>query len=96
MNTNKRYRPEGREQAVRLVLEQQGGYSCRWSAICSIDEKIGGTPETFRRWCKEAEGSQVRGPEAQTAQEQLKQLERKNRGDSLPLNTSAVRLIMNR
>ncbi len=79
MNTNKRYSPEVKERAVRLVIEQQGEYSSRWSAICSIAEKIGCTPETLRRWCKEAEGSQVSGPEAQTAQQQFKQLERENR-----------------
>jgi len=79
MNINKRYSPEVRERAVRLVLEQQGEYSSRWSAICSIAEKIGCTPETLRRWCKEAWGAQESRSEAKTAQEQLKQLERENR-----------------
>ncbi|MDF1581636.1 MAG: IS3 family transposase [Desulfuromonadales bacterium] len=79
MNTNKRYSPEVRERAVRLVLEQQGEYSSRWSAICSIAEKIGCTPETLRRWCKEEGRSQKSGLGAQTERELLKQLERENR-----------------
>ena len=79
MNTNKRYSPEVRERAVRLVLEQQGEYSSRWSAICSIAEKIGCTAETLRRWCKEVEGSHESLSGEKTAQEQLKQLERENR-----------------
>jgi len=62
-----------------LVTEQQREHSSRWAAICSIVEKIGCTPETLRRWCKEAGGSQESCAKGQTAQEQLKQLERENR-----------------
>ena len=53
MNTNKRYSPEVRERAVRLVVEQQGEYSSRWAAISSIAEKIGCTAETLRRWVRQ-------------------------------------------
>ncbi len=79
MNTNKRYSPEVRARAVRLVYEQQGEYPSRWSAICSIAGKIGCTPETLRTWCKGSEISQRDGPGAQTDLERLKQLERENR-----------------
>jgi len=79
MNTNKKYSPEVRERAVRLVSEQQGEYSSRWSTICSIAEKIGCTPETLRRWCKKAESSQSNNSGSQTEQARLKQLERENR-----------------
>jgi len=79
MNTNKRYNPEVRERAVRLVLEQQGDYPSLWATICSIAEKIGCTPETLRRWCKEAVEPSVTGSESQTEQQRLKQLERENR-----------------
>jgi len=79
MNTNKRYSPEVRERAVRLVLEQQGEYPSRWAAICSIAGKIGCTSETLRRWCKETGSSQTQDSGAQTERERLKQLERENR-----------------
>lgn len=79
MNTNKRYSPEVKERAVRLVLDQQGEHPSLWSAICSIAGKIGCTPETLRRWCKEEGGSQESGLGAQTERELLKQLERENR-----------------
>lgn len=52
MNSTKKYSPEVRERAVRLVFEQQGEYPSRWAAICSIASKIGCTPETLRAWCK--------------------------------------------
>lgn len=79
MNTNKRYNSEIKERAVRLVLEQQGDYPSLWATICSIAGKIGCTPETLRRWCKESGGPQVSGAETQTEREQLKQLEREKR-----------------
>jgi len=79
MNTNKRYSPEVKERAVRLVHEQAGEYPSRWAAICSIAGKIGCTPETLRAWCKQAEGSQNERSGSQTDRERMKQLERENR-----------------
>ena len=80
MNTNKRYSPEVRERAVRLVIEQQEEYPSHWSAICSIAGKIGCTPETLRTWCKQSESLQGKtSKETQTDRERLKQLERENR-----------------
>ena len=79
MNTNKRYSPEVRERAVRLVIEQQGEYPTRWAAICSIAGKIGCTPETLRSWCKRTEGTQNARSGSQSDLERLKQLERENR-----------------
>lgn len=79
MNSPKRYSPEVRERAVRLVIEQQGEYPSRWAAICSIASKIGCTPETLRAWCKRAERSQESRPEGLSDRERLKQLERENR-----------------
>ena len=79
MKTKKRYSLEVKERAVRLVLEHQGEYPSRWSAICSIAGKIGCTPETLRAWCKRAENPQVKNVEAQCDTERLKLLERENR-----------------
>jgi len=79
MNSTKKYSPEVRERAVRLVFEQQGEYPSRWAAICSIANKIGCTPETLRAWCKRAEGAQAGPAVSQTERERLKELERENR-----------------
>lgn len=79
MNLPKRYSPEVRERAVRLVTEQQGEYPSKWAAICSIASKIGCTPETLRAWCKRAENSQEGSPVNPSESERLKQLERENR-----------------
>lgn len=79
MNTNKRYSPEVRERAVRLVHEQQGECPSRWSAICSIAGKIGCTPETLRAWCKGSGRIQRDDLWSHADRERLKQLERENR-----------------
>jgi hypothetical protein len=43
---SRRYSPEVRERAVRMVLEHQHEYSSQWAAIISIAAKFGPTPET--------------------------------------------------
>ncbi len=79
MNSTKKYSPEVRGRAVRLVFEQQGKYPSRWAAICSIASKIGCTPETLRAWCKRTEGAQPGPTGSQSDRERLKELERENR-----------------
>ncbi len=41
MNTSRRYSPEVRERAARMVLDQQKDHSSQWAAIQSIAAKIG-------------------------------------------------------
>ncbi len=40
MDTNKRYSPEVRERAVRMVFEHQGEHESQWAAMTSIAAKI--------------------------------------------------------
>ncbi len=79
MNTTKRYSPEVRERAVRLVIEQRSQYPSLWATICSIASKMGCTPETLRAWCKHAEGAQGAVEGSILDRERLTRLERENK-----------------
>ena len=54
-DTSRRYSPEVRERAVRMVLERRSDYPSEWAAIVSIAGKIGCTTETLRNWVRRAE-----------------------------------------
>jgi transposase len=49
MSTSKKYSPEVREWAVRMVFEHQDEYESRWATMASIVEKIGCTTESLRK-----------------------------------------------
>jgi transposase len=77
---SRRYAPEVRERAVRLVLEHQHEHESQWAAIVSVAAKIGCTPETLRTWVRRAEVDEGRRPGiASDERERLKELERENR-----------------
>lgn len=80
MKTSKRYSPEVRERAVRMVFEHEGEHASQWAAIASIAGKIGCTPETLRLWVRQAEREAGRraGPTSAES-ERVKALERENR-----------------
>ena len=54
-NTGKRFAPEVRARAFRMVFEHQGDHATQWAAIGSIAPKIGCSAETLRSWVRQAE-----------------------------------------
>ena len=79
MKTLKRYSPEVRERAVRMVFEHQHEHDSQWAAIESISAKIGCTAETLRRWVRQSEiDLGERGGISTSERERLKELEREN------------------
>lgn len=55
MNETRRYSPEVRERAARIVLEHEARLASQWATIRSIAAKIGCSRETLRRWVRRAE-----------------------------------------
>ena len=72
-----RYSPEVRERSVRMVFEHEREYNSQWSAIVSIATKIGCTPETLRKWVRQAEiDTGRRGGVTSDERARIKELER--------------------
>jgi len=52
-NTSKRYPPELKERAVRMVAEIRAEHESEWAAMTRVSELLGvGTPETVRKWVR--------------------------------------------
>ena len=80
MSKAKRYSPEVRERAVRMVFEHEKDYESRWATLVSISHKIGCTPETLRSWVKQTEVDTGRRDGLTTDdRERVKALERENK-----------------
>jgi transposase len=78
--TSRKFSPEVRERAVRMVLEHRSEHTSQWAAIVSVATKIGCTAQTLSNWVRQAERDQGKRPGTTTDdRERIKQLERENR-----------------
>jgi transposase-like protein len=76
----KKYSPEVRERAVRMVAESRGEYESQWAAIESIAGKIGCSAQTLCNWVRQYErdtGQRAGQTTAEAAR--IKELEREVR-----------------
>ena len=73
MNATNRYTPGVRERAFQMVLDHERDYPSQWAAMGSIAQKIGCTPETLRKWVRQAERDRGHRPGVTTEErERLK------------------------
>ena len=59
---SRRYPPELKERAVRMVFEHHDEYRSQWNAICTIGEKLGVHHESLRICVRRAETDAGRRP----------------------------------
>ena len=55
-STSRRYPPELRERAVRMVAEIRDQHESEWAAMGQVSQLLGiGSAETVRKWVRQAE-----------------------------------------
>jgi transposase len=74
-----KYDEQTKAKAVRLVTEHIEDYDSEWAAITAVAGRLGMTPETLRRWVRQAavDAGQADGVSSESARE-IRELKRKN------------------
>ena len=76
MNETKRFSPEMRERAVRMVHEQRGEYPSQGAAVESIAPKVGCVPQTLLKFKRQKIDAGVRERVTSSEAQRVKELER--------------------
>ena len=76
----KRYPRELKARAVQMVIDAHGGQESEWATISRVADLLGvGSPETVRKWVRQAEVDSGSRPGATTEESvELKRLKREN------------------
>src|SRR5882757_3585424 len=78
--SSRRYRPELRERAVRMVAEISDQHESEWAAISEVARLLGvGCAETVRKWVRQGQVDACARPGTTTEESaELKRLKREN------------------
>jgi transposase len=75
-----KYDASTRAKAIRLVREHVGDYPTEYAAITAVAGRLGMTPETLRKWIRQAQVDEGEAPGTSTTESaQIRELKRKNR-----------------
>ena len=78
-NKSKRFPPEFRDRAARMVLEEERNHPSRWSAVMMIAPKMDIHPDTLSKWTRLHERANASAVSDLPDREKIRQLERENR-----------------
>ena len=80
VSTSRRYPPELKERAVRMVAEIRANHESDWAAMGQVADLLGiGSAETVRKWCRQAEVDQGTRPGVTTEEAaEVRRLKREN------------------
>jgi transposase len=73
-----RYDQDTKARAIRLVREHAGDYPSEYAAITAVARRLGMTPETLRKWIRQAEVDEGQAPGVTTeTSREIRDLKRK-------------------
>jgi transposase len=73
-----RYDQDTKAKAIRLVREHAGDYPSEYAAITAVARRLGMTPETLRKWIRQAAVDEGQAPGVTTeSAKEIRELRRK-------------------
>jgi transposase len=73
-----KYNHDARAKAIRLVREHAGDYPSEYAAISAVARRMGMSPETLRKWLRQAAVDDGQSPGVTTeASKEVRELRRK-------------------